>query len=250
VKAPIFVPTPHRLLPTLTPRAEIALLARVLVRAGYDDNLAGHITYRQEDGTMLCSPWLLHWSEIYPHDIITIDMDGQRLGGEWPVPAGIPLHVELHRARSVKIALHNHPRWATVWANMGQVPPALDQSSIKGGGRLVVVEEYAGAVNETESARLVIESIGDADCALLAHHGVLVTGDSIRSVHLRSVALEIRSRSAWLARALGTPTEISPALQERAHTIPAELYEGYWEAMARQELIADPHFAAAICGES
>ena len=40
-------------LPPLTPQAEVALLARMLHREGYDDHLAGHITYRQPDGTLL-----------------------------------------------------------------------------------------------------------------------------------------------------------------------------------------------------
>lgn len=26
---------------------------------GYDDHLAGHVTYRQADGTLLCNPWMV-----------------------------------------------------------------------------------------------------------------------------------------------------------------------------------------------
>ena len=40
-------------LPDLTPAQELALLARMLYREGYDDHLAGHITYKQPDGTFL-----------------------------------------------------------------------------------------------------------------------------------------------------------------------------------------------------
>lgn len=44
-------------LPPLSPQAEVALLARTLFREGYDDHLAGHITSRQPDGTLLVNPW-------------------------------------------------------------------------------------------------------------------------------------------------------------------------------------------------
>src|SRR3954463_9718052 len=40
-------------LPVLTPAAELALLCRMLHREGYDDHLAGHITYKEPDGTFL-----------------------------------------------------------------------------------------------------------------------------------------------------------------------------------------------------
>jgi hypothetical protein len=44
----------------LTPPQELALLARVLFREGYGDHLAGHITYKQEDGTFLVNPFGPH----------------------------------------------------------------------------------------------------------------------------------------------------------------------------------------------
>ena len=61
-----FVPTADKLLPELTPEEEIVLLARTLWREGYNDHLAGHITYNLGDGTLLCNPWLLTWDEIRP----------------------------------------------------------------------------------------------------------------------------------------------------------------------------------------
>ena len=77
----------------------IVLLARTLWREGYNDHLAGHITYNLGDGTLLCNPWMLLWNEIRPADIIRIDLDGNVVEGDWPVPPGIPLHLELHKMR-------------------------------------------------------------------------------------------------------------------------------------------------------
>ena len=44
------------LLPELTPQAELALLCRVLFKEGYNDHIAGHISYKQPDGTLLICP--------------------------------------------------------------------------------------------------------------------------------------------------------------------------------------------------
>src|SRR5215213_7637911 len=119
-----FEPTADQLLPELDIRTEMVVLARTLWREGYDDHLAGHITVNQHDGTLLCNPWLLTWEEFRPQDVIRIDLEGNVVEGDWPVPLGIPLHLELHRARpNVEVAVHHHPRWGTVWADLAR-PPA------------------------------------------------------------------------------------------------------------------------------
>jgi L-ribulose-5-phosphate 4-epimerase len=243
----MFDPTAEKLLPDLTVREELVLLARTLWREGYDDHLAGHITIKLEDGSLLCNPWLLLWNELRPRDLIRIDLDGNRLEGEWPVPPGIPLHLELHKARDdIGVAVHSHPRWGTIWADLGQVPPCHDQSSALGGGEVVVVDEYAGPVNDADSARGAIVKMGGADMALLAHHGVFVVGKSVRAAHQRAVALEWRCRVAWQVAAARqntgaeTPTELPAFARQRLGRSDGEGFLGFWEAMARQELLADP----------
>ncbi|GCD93130.1 class II aldolase/adducin family protein [Embleya hyalina] len=239
-----FVPTARTLMPDLTPAQEIVLLARTLWREGYDDHLAGHITYNLGDGTLLCNPWLLTWNEIRPRDIIRIDLDGNVVEGEWPVPLGIPLHLELHRLRpDVQVAMHNHPRYGTVWADMGEIPPAYDQSSsIGGGGDLVLVDEYQGAVDNGSAAAKTVAAMGDGELALLAGHGVFVLGVTVRAVHQRAVALETRCRNAWMVRAAGGPTtgSLPEAWFARTRTGDGNGFRGFWEASVRAELAADP----------
>lgn len=239
-----FVPTAGSLLPDLTPRQELVLLARTLWREGYDDHLAGHITYRQPDGTLLCNPWLLLWEEIRPEDVLVIDLDGNVLDGRWPVPLGIPLHLELHRQRpDVVVAVHSHPRYATIWADLARIPPCYDQSSALGGGELVLVDEYDGPVNARDSAARAVASMGNADMALLANHGVFVTGGSIRAVHQRAVALEYRSSRAWHVDALAPGRELPDPARSFFRASDGEGFIGFFEAMARHELRLDPSLA-------
>lgn len=236
------LPTHHRLLPDLAPREQVALLARTLWDEGYDDHLAGHITYRQPDGTLLCNPWLVLWEELRPEDVLRIDLDGNVIEGEWPVPLGIPLHLELHRARSdVVVAVHNHPRFGTVWADARRVPPCYDQSSaLGGGGDPVVVDEYEGPVNDRGAAARAVAAMGDAQIALLANHGVFVLAGSIRAAHQRCVALEQRCRNAWRVEALGGGRELPEPARSAFRSSDGEGFEGFWEAMARRELRRDP----------
>ena len=240
----MFTPTAEKLMPDLTPREELVVLARALWREGYNDHLAGHITVNLGDGTLLCNPWLITWAELRPSQVIRIDLEGRVVEGEWPVPLGIPLHLELHKARhDVVCAVHNHPLYGTVWADMGEVPPILDQSSALGGGRLVLVDEYEGPVNDPQSAARAIEQMGDAAMALLAGHGVFVLGRSARAVHQRGVALEQRCQHAWMTRAAGSTagSRVPQAFIDLVARSDGEGFIGFWEAAVRAELAADPN---------
>lgn len=234
----MFRPEPDSLLPALRAEQELVLLARTLWREGYDDHLAGHITYKQADGSFLTNPWPLLWDEFGPEDVVRIDSDGKVLEGRWPPAPGVGLHLAMHRVRNdVTVSIHNHPRWATSWADARRVPPNLDQTSALGGGKVVLVDEYAGTVALEEAADAAVAAMGDADIALLAGHGVFVLGPDLRRAHLRAVSFAERCHRAALVEILGGGTELRGPVVE---VLGAAEFDGFWEAMARRELRADP----------
>src|SRR5215475_13180109 len=161
-------------LPELTAAQELALLARCLYAEGYNDHLAGHITYKQPDGTFLVNPFGLTWDEIRASDVMRMDADGNEVDGKWTITPAITLHVELHKARQdVTVAVHNHSRWGTIWADLGRVPEIYDQTSAFYHGEVAIYDEYWGAVDDATNAGAAVEAIGDANVGLLANHGVL-----------------------------------------------------------------------------
>jgi ribulose-5-phosphate 4-epimerase/fuculose-1-phosphate aldolase len=104
---------------SLSAAAEVAVLARALHRVGYDDHLAGHITYNLGDGTLLANPFELFWDELRASDIVRVDLDGNIVEGRHSVTPAIQLHLAIHRRREdVRVAVHHHPLYATVWAGL------------------------------------------------------------------------------------------------------------------------------------
>jgi L-fuculose-phosphate aldolase len=229
----------------LSPAAELAVLARALHRVGYDDYTAGHITCKQPDGTFLTNPYPLLWDEFSASDVIRIDLDGNVLEGDWPVTQAIMLHLELHRARNdVTVAVHNHPRWATIWAAAHEVPPVYDNGGAFCSGEVAFLPEYSDTVRDPDFARRNVEAIGDSNCAILANHGVFVLAPSVMVAFLRSAAIERRCELAWHVRAMGTTGRpMDPVMAEKL-ALMAESGEAngpwYWEAAARRELRLDP----------
>jgi L-fuculose-phosphate aldolase len=230
-------------LPEFSPRQRVALLARALHRQGYDDHVAGHITLRQADNSLLVNPFGLTWDEIRASDIMTVDLDGAVLDGPWTVPPAVRLHLEVHRLRDdVVVAVHNHPRWSTLWADAHMVPPIFDQTSALTDGDLIVYGEYDGSVNGQLSAAQAAEAIGRASMVLLANHGVFVVGADIPEAYHRASNLEWRSRQAWHLAAIDQGREMAPQIAEKLGRSfkSAGRPQLWWEAVVRRELRNDP----------
>lgn len=229
-------------LPDLTPAQELALLARCLFSEGYDDHLAGHITYKQPDGTFLVNPFGLTWDEVRASDIMHMDADGNELDGTWTITPAITLHVELHKARhDVGIAIHNHSRWGTLWADLGRAPGIYDQTGALYHGKVAVYDEYLGAVDDASNAQAAVQAIGDANVALLANHGVVVLADDIRQAYLRAMSFEWRCRQAWHIAAAGGGIPMNQlAARNYGDFFNSHQFTGLFEAMVRRELRSDP----------
>lgn len=236
-------PNPGRyaLMPELSPQAEVALLCRTLFREGYDDHIAGHISYRQADGSYLMNPWELAWDEITAADVIRVNAEGKVIEGDWNITPAITLHLAIHEVRDdAEVIIHNHSRYGTLWANMQRVPPIYDQTSAMVDGEIALYDEYTGPVNQSEQAMTAALGVGDVKWALLANHGVLVIGKDIRQAHLRAMTLEWRCRQAWHVEVAkgGIPMPEEQANQ-LGNMIDSNSFPFLWEAMVRRELRQD-----------
>lgn len=230
------------LLPALSDRQQLALLCRVLSREGYNDHIAGHITLRLDDGSYLANPWELTWSELTASDILRLDAQGQVIEGEWNITPAIRLHMDVHEKRhDVRVVIHNHPEWSSVWSATGKVPPVYDQTSALVDTDPVVYDEYRGTVEQRELGNAVASALGQSKWALLANHGALVVGESIRQAHLRAITLEWRCRLAWRVQAFGGGTPLSDAvIQATGARTDLNGFPFLWEAMCREEIRRDP----------
>ena len=232
----------------LEPAAQLAALARALERAGYADQIAGHITYSSGDGTLLSTPWELFWHEMKASDMVRIDMNGEVIEGTHKVTPAISLHLEIHKRRpDVKIAVHNHPDYATIWAAVQEIPPPYDQTAAMVlDDEMVVYAEYEGNVSSAVLAAQNVAAMGDhKTIALLANHGVLVFAKSFQHAYLKSIALERRAKLAWQVHALGEgvgkPMNSAAAEQMGRMMSDREVpWPHLWEAVLRREIRLDP----------
>ena len=239
----LYAPRPGRrpLLPELSPRAQVALMCRMLFQEGWNDHIAGHITVREDDGSILTNPWELAWDEVTAGDIVRLDHTGQVVDGDWNVTPAIGLHLQLHALRpDAAVVVHNHAHWSGIWANMQRIPPVYDQAGGYVDGPLPLFDEYAGTFEDEDKTLAAAKALGDAKWALLANHGALVVGKDLRQAHLRVITLEWRARRAWEVEIAGGGRALNDE-QIAAIALPdANGFPFLWEAMARRELRRDP----------
>jgi ribulose-5-phosphate 4-epimerase/fuculose-1-phosphate aldolase len=226
----------------LTARQQLAVLLDSLFTIGYNDHMAGHITLRLDDETLLCSPWGPQWDEVTATDIIRIDLQGNRLEGHWPVPPGIPLHLALHNQREhVRLAVHNHTRHSGLWAAAHKIPPVIDQTSGLTDATVVLVDEFDGAVEEYDIAAEAIQKMKGADIALLANHGVFVLGDSIAEAYFRCYVFEWRCQRAIEVSAIGEGVALRPSVHSAlAKTVVSRGFPGFWDAAVKRSVLRRP----------
>lgn len=238
-----YAPQPGRreLLPELSDKAQVALMCRMLIQEGWNEHIAGHITYRLENGNILTNPWELAWDELTASDIVALDSTGKIIDGDWNVTPAIGLHLQLHALRpDTHVVIHNHAHWSGIWACMQRVPPVYDQASAYCGVGLPLYNEYEGTFENQATSLSAVEALGDAKWALLANHGSLVVGKDLRQAHLRVITLEWRSKRAYEVELAGGGQPLSDDEVTKLSIADDNGFPFCWEAMARRELRRDP----------
>lgn len=232
-------------IPDLTPHQEIAVLARILFANGYDDMLAGHISYKQPDETFLVTPYGLTWDEVKASDIMHVDLVNEKvLDGKWTVTPAIELHRAAHAAREdVVWAIHNHPRWSTIWAALQRLPGVYEQTASLIGPDVVLYDEFQGGAATQADSQAAVDALGNNAAAILANHGVFVVAKGVRQAYLRCQSLETRARLAWHINSIGEGVSMPDDVISLAGLMmDREGWPGAWEAMVRREIRRDASF--------
>ena len=223
-------------------RQELACAFRILARGGFGENIAGHITVVAEDGASLwINPWGLWWEEVSASDVCRVSMDGDVLEGRWDVTPAAPIHTELHRVRpDARVVVHNHPYHSTVLAAVGLLPEVVHQTATMFDGQMVFVDEYTGEIDTPDLGADLAARIGDATVAVLANHGVVVTGATIPEATYRAATIDRSCRltvdALLLAQATGR--RVQPIAEQLRPAMQRSLVERgpavFWSGAVRQ----------------
>jgi len=180
---------------------------RILVMEDQGDYVAGHITARLPDGSgrFLMKPAGVGLDEMAPGNIITCDVDGNKIGGTMPRHNEVYIHSEVLKARpDVQSVLHTHPTHAVAFSSLGKkLQPVGNEGTVF--GEVPIFDETTDLIISAERGRAVAKCLGDRKALILRNHGIVTAGHCIEETVWLALKLERACKVQLLAEAAGGP---------------------------------------------
>ena len=185
-----------------TAAAAICEVGRRLLAAGLVAGNDGNISVRISADEVLITPTGLSKGELCPADLVLVDMQGQVLEGTLRPTSELALHLAVYQAAPhIGAIIHAHAPYATAFALAGRT---------LAGSRLAEVTECLGDIPLAEFAppgsRALAEGAAEAasrhNGVLLAAHGPVTWGDTLRQALYRMEELELACKITAIAASL------------------------------------------------
>lgn len=187
-------------------RDDIACLARSIYQRGLTFGSSGNISVRLEDGWLM-TPTGSSMGEIDPARISRLDYKGRLLSGDKPTKEAF-LHTAMYDCRpSAGAVVHLHSTHSVAVSclhdvDTADVLPPLTAYYVMRIGVLPLVPYFApGDIN---LARAVGELASDHHAVLLANHGPVVSGKTLRDAVHATEELEETAKLFLMLRGLRT----------------------------------------------
>jgi ribulose-5-phosphate 4-epimerase/fuculose-1-phosphate aldolase len=200
-------------------QAKIDLTAalRSAARLGLHEGVCNHFSLAVPDydgvEAFLINPQGVHWEDIVPSDLVTVDINGNKLEGKHNVePTAFFIHGRIHKAKKNAVCImHTHMPYATSLTLLrdGRLE-WVSQNALRFYHRVAYDTEYGGlALNSNEGDRICSKLV-DADVLFMANHGVLICGNSVANTFDDMYYLERACMVQVLAQSTGQPFRYVP----------------------------------------
>jgi L-fuculose-phosphate aldolase len=168
---------------------------------------SGNVSVREDDYVVI-SPSSVHYEEMTLDDVVIIDMDGTTVDGHRNPSIERPMHLEIYRSRDdVRAIVHTHSVYASALAVLGEpLPPIIDEVIPKTGGE-VRVSGYAMPGTKDLGVN-VVKALEMRSAALLANHGAVCIGKTLKGTLRLAVLLERACKIYLLAKQAGAPNHL------------------------------------------
>jgi L-ribulose-5-phosphate 4-epimerase len=219
-------------------RTKVARACNILAMEGHTDTIYGHVSARIE-GTehVWMKPHTLGLEEVRPHDVLTLDLDGNKLTGELPRHAEFPIHTEVYRHRpDVQCVIHTHPPYAPAFSAVDAPLRPVNHEGTLFVPTLPRFVQTTDLIVTQALGQAVAQALGAHKALLLKNHGIVVVGSSVEKACITAVVLEKAAHMQLLARQYGE-IEWTPeveALQKQARIYHPEACGQKWAYLLRK----------------
>ena len=189
-------------------RRKLTNAGRVLTSQDQGDFVAGHVTVRLPDdpGRFLMKPATIGLDEMTTDNIITVDLDGHKVGGTMPRHNEVFIHSEVLRARpDVQCVIHTHAPHAVAFSSLGKELVPVNNEAGYFYKALPIFTATSDLIVSPERGKQVAECLGKHGACILRNHGIVTAGRSIEDAVWIALKLERACRVQLMAEWAGGP---------------------------------------------
>lgn len=176
----------------------------------------------RQSGLFVIKPSGVDYDELKPEDMVVMDLDGNKVEGDYNPSSDTATHLELYKAfPKVGGIVHTHSSWATSWAQAGRGIPCYGTTHADymygevPCARSLTAKEIDEAYEKNTGA-IIIEEFQRRDyeatpAVLCKNHGPFCWGKDAHAAVYHAVVLEEVAKMAARCEALNS--EVLPAPQ-------------------------------------
>lgn len=190
-------------------RQQIVDYGKQLVDNHLTTGTGGNLSiYIPEDNKMLISPSGVPYYDTKLEDVVVMDLDGNILEGECKPSSEWEMHSMFYRHDAgVKAVVHAHSDYAAACSTYHKDIPALHYAAADA-TRSIKTTEYK-IYGSHELAEEAFKVMGKNHGILLANHGLLANGTSMKQAMATAVNIEWLCKLYILAKSAGEPNPLN-----------------------------------------
>lgn len=165
----------------------------------------------EQEFKMLITPTGIPYESMLPRDLVVVSSDGTWSEKGLAPSSEWQFHLAALKAnRQVNALVHTHSNYAVALASAGKPIPAFHYMVAAAGGMEIPLVPYA-IFGSSELSRLVGKAFATHKACLMAHHGQLAGGKSLREAVELAEIVEDLAQQYWAVCQLGKPKLLTKA---------------------------------------
>ena len=189
---------------------EVCETAKAMDVAGLTAGTWGNVSGRVDDKYMVITPSGMEYTKLTPEQMVLVNMETFEYEGDLKPSVETPIHARLLLERpEMNGVIHTHSTAAVTIACARKGIPAISEDQVQILGGDVRCSDYC-LPGSKELADTIIKVIEGRTGALMASHGAITVGPTLKMALTAAILLEKTARIYLDVQAIGGAVELSP----------------------------------------
>lgn len=179
---------------------------RILASEDQGDFIFGHVTARLpgDEGLFLMKPHNIGLEEITADNLITVNLEGEKVAGDMPIHIEVFIHSEILRVRpDVGAVVHTHAPHAVAFSALDRPLQGVGHDGALFHAGVPVFSETADLITNQAAGQGVARAMADSDVLIMRNHGIVTAGRNIEEATILALFLERACRAQLMVEACG-----------------------------------------------